>query len=895
MPQIKTSYLFCLSFLLLSFISKAQIALNGIISDTANVPVTGCVLKIKKKNKIEFLYFEILHQKSHFNIILPKVKKGDTLEIQIEHSSYTPVTEILVVSETVQKNELKVKLYPFVKQLKEIVIKPAFWKRGDTTIYTVDSFATGEERKLKDIITKLPGFTIDHEGNLKFKNKKVERIYIEGEDLFADRTALLLESFPVHVLSQVEAIENDPKNKLLKGLSLENQTVVNLKLKDKKNVVFGDVELTGTTNKRYAVNPTVFSVTKKVKFATAGYYNNMGTNFEKVYPLLQLSSVTNPPSLQIGNIYTINNFNASRYILNRLMNQQFVSNYKLLKKVNSKTEFSYGNEHINQTYSSQNIFIDTSSTLNRFDSTFNNNFKRRTGVKHEMEWLNGSKERLVAGFTWEKTLKGNTSFNNIKQEILSDTIISNGNANRVFLKIDLQYTRRIDSLKAIVVKYKYHQHKIEQIGTSFNDKISAIFGIGNSDFNLALIDGLTNIKEQELRFEWLRKNSKYIFSHNLILTRNTMGLNTNLNAGQKSNPAFGTINFQGFSNAGTFQHNNAEYLLRYNKKQNQNILNIELYGGGSYLVRKELNRFIDRKLLPTARFIVSYTLLPKKNIALPFVIEFINKPVSIENLLRNPMIIQYTSFQQLAYPLRTIPTIKASAGFSKLNLNGIFSYFQFSFTSTLISEVTTNRFNLFFNFEERRLTSRVTNQYGFSTNHNIPVSSLKAVFEVNLNSYLNEQLLQSGNQLIKNTNLWSSAIMLLRFRNFKKFSFVIETGASYSQNFIPSSSGFNDLERKILNLTPKFNGRWYMAKNFSTGVQSAWYRFDLLNNPIRLLFADADLIWKPKDSKFSLEMKAENLFNEQVFTLTNVFFNAQSLTNIPLIGRNIQVSARVNF
>ncbi len=151
MPAIKTSYLFCIPFLLLSFISKAQVALNGVISDTANMPVTGCVIKIKKKNKVEFLYFEVLHQKSDFNIILQKVKKGDTLEIQIEHSSYTPVTEILVVLETAQKNELRVKLYPFVRQLKEIVIKPAFWKRGDTTIYTVDSFATGEERKLKDI------------------------------------------------------------------------------------------------------------------------------------------------------------------------------------------------------------------------------------------------------------------------------------------------------------------------------------------------------------------------------------------------------------------------------------------------------------------------------------------------------------------------------------------------------------------------------------------------------------------------------------------------------------------------------------------------------------------------------------------------------------------------
>ena len=105
------------------------------------------------------------------------------------------------------------------------------WRRGDTTIYTVDSFITGEERKLKDILTKLPGFAIDDEGKLKFKNKEVAKILVEGEDLFADKVGLLMESFPAHVLAEVQAVENDPKNKLLAGMSLENETIINLKLK----------------------------------------------------------------------------------------------------------------------------------------------------------------------------------------------------------------------------------------------------------------------------------------------------------------------------------------------------------------------------------------------------------------------------------------------------------------------------------------------------------------------------------------------------------------------------------------------------------------------------------------------------------------------------------------
>ena len=54
--------------------------------------------------------------------------------------------------------------------------------RGDTLIYNADSFKNGSERKLEDIIDKLPGVEINDNGQIEVEGKVVNKLMVNGKD-----------------------------------------------------------------------------------------------------------------------------------------------------------------------------------------------------------------------------------------------------------------------------------------------------------------------------------------------------------------------------------------------------------------------------------------------------------------------------------------------------------------------------------------------------------------------------------------------------------------------------------------------------------------------------------------------------------------------------------------
>ena len=60
--------------------------------------------------------------------------------------------------------------------LDEVIVKMPVVVRGDTLIYDADSFKNGSERKLEDIIDKLPGVEINESGQIEVEGKVVNKL-----------------------------------------------------------------------------------------------------------------------------------------------------------------------------------------------------------------------------------------------------------------------------------------------------------------------------------------------------------------------------------------------------------------------------------------------------------------------------------------------------------------------------------------------------------------------------------------------------------------------------------------------------------------------------------------------------------------------------------------------
>jgi hypothetical protein len=148
---------------------------------------------------------------------------------------------------------------------------------GDTISYKADAFTSGEEKKLKDVLRKLPGFEVSDEGQIKVEGKTVSKVQVEGKDFFEGDSKIAADNIPAESVDKVQVLRNYEEIAPLKGLSSEDRVALNVKLKEgKKNMWFGDVEAQGGTPERYRVHLNSFFYTPKASFNFIGDINNIG-------------------------------------------------------------------------------------------------------------------------------------------------------------------------------------------------------------------------------------------------------------------------------------------------------------------------------------------------------------------------------------------------------------------------------------------------------------------------------------------------------------------------------------------------------------------------------------------------------------------------------------------
>lgn len=163
----------------------------------------------------------------------------------------------------------------------EIVREMPISIQGDTIVYNADSFKTGTERKLEDVLKKLPGVEVNADGEIEVEGKKVSKLMVEGKDFFDGDTKLGVKNIPADAIDKVQVLRNYNEVSALKGLGNDQDNVaMNIKLKEgKKNFWFGDVTAgigVGELDSRYIINPKLFYYSPKYSLNVITNFNNIG-------------------------------------------------------------------------------------------------------------------------------------------------------------------------------------------------------------------------------------------------------------------------------------------------------------------------------------------------------------------------------------------------------------------------------------------------------------------------------------------------------------------------------------------------------------------------------------------------------------------------------------------
>lgn len=126
-----------------------------------------------------------------------------------------------------------IEMKPEAIQIKEVIVKaPKVQMRGDTISYNVQSFASGQDKTIGDVLKKIPGIEVDLDGRIKYNGEPINKFYIEGADLLDGRYSLATNNINQNDVSKVEVLENHQPVKALKKISFSDRAAINIKLKE---------------------------------------------------------------------------------------------------------------------------------------------------------------------------------------------------------------------------------------------------------------------------------------------------------------------------------------------------------------------------------------------------------------------------------------------------------------------------------------------------------------------------------------------------------------------------------------------------------------------------------------------------------------------------------------
>ncbi len=266
-------------FLLFTSISFSQnIKFEGVIQDNNNNPLEMAnVMAVNQVTKAMDSY-AITNDKGKFQLSL---KENTTYNIKISYLGMQ--NKELAISTKTEDFSQKITLESGGIELQgvEIVREMPVSIKGDTIVYNADSFKSGTERKLEDVLKKLPGVEVNADGEIEVEGKKVSKLMVEGKDFFDGDTKLGVKNIPADAIDKIQVLRNFNDISALKGLENGDENIaMNIKLKKgKKNFWFGDMTAGGGTAHqvdRYVINPKLFYYSPKYSINLIGNFNNIG-------------------------------------------------------------------------------------------------------------------------------------------------------------------------------------------------------------------------------------------------------------------------------------------------------------------------------------------------------------------------------------------------------------------------------------------------------------------------------------------------------------------------------------------------------------------------------------------------------------------------------------------
>ena len=493
--------------LLLAGISSfaQQATFQGKVVDSLQQPLSYAnILAIPKSDALE-IAFAISDDTGNYKL---KLQQKQTYEITVSYLGFkSQMFTITTTNEDIIKNFV-LKENPNQLETVELNYTPPITVKKDTIIYSVDKFTTGEERKLREVLKKLPGVEVDRDGNVMVQGKRVTKVLVEDKIFFTGDSKLAVNNIPADAVDKVEVLDNYNEVAMLKNLQDSEDMTMNIKLKeDKKKFTFGDIEAGAGIEERYLIHPNLFYYSPKTNVNLISDINNTGNKSFTFSDYLEFEGGFGKLLDDAGSYFSLFNSDFAQYLNNEdftsntnqfgalnirqsISNTTDISGYVITSKSKTETLSNTINEYLSDT-----PFIEDRTTANKFNNFF-------TIAKLTLDYDPSYNEDFAYNSFVKITNNNSNGLISTINQTQNNTINTRTDITGLNLKQNISYSRKLS---------KNHTATLEATYNYQNDK-----PISNWITNQQILQGLISL-ENDVIFDVLQTKKAKSHTINAIV------------------------------------------------------------------------------------------------------------------------------------------------------------------------------------------------------------------------------------------------------------------------------------------------------------------------------------------------------------------------------------------
>src|SRR6185437_15171618 len=125
---------------------------------------------------------------------------------------------------------------------------------------------------------RLPGLQIAADGTITYNGQKIQRLLVDGEDIFGSDPTMVTRSFDASKISRVQILDRKSDQAIFTGIDDGSRTkTLNLVMKESaKDGYFGRAEAGGNTREYFNLNGALAAFHDKEQFTALGLSSNTG-------------------------------------------------------------------------------------------------------------------------------------------------------------------------------------------------------------------------------------------------------------------------------------------------------------------------------------------------------------------------------------------------------------------------------------------------------------------------------------------------------------------------------------------------------------------------------------------------------------------------------------------